>query len=170
MNFPENQKTGRLAEVDVERLFTSWSWTVGTDRIDVGYDLFVEPNQQRFSGARFLVQAKGTLSKKKQKYIARVSKMRLRQYATNPLPVFIVRVTPDGELCWLHAQRWCQAHRSIIAGAGYANIPVSREKDLRDREPFESYLAEVFRPIEQTMGGIFGTALFRVVDNPLDVA
>lgn len=158
MNFPESQKTGRLAESDVERLFISWGWTVGKDLIDVGYDLFVEPDQQRYSGTRFLVQVKGTVSKKKQKYIARVSKSRLRQYATNPLPVFIVRVTPDGEFCWLHAQPWCELNRSIVAGSGYAGISVTRDRDLNNRNRFESYLAEIFRPVEQMAGAIEGMA------------
>ena len=82
MNFPENQKTGVLAEIDVERLFTSWSWNVGKDRIDVGYDLFVMPDHAQYQGARFLVQVKGTAQKKKKGIIvAPVSKDRLRQYA-----------------------------------------------------------------------------------------
>lgn len=93
-NFPENQKTGDLAEQDVQRLFTSWGWNTGKDRIDAGYDLFVCPDEAKYNGARFLIQTKGSAkAKAKVSITAPVSKGRLRQYAGNILPVFIVRVT-----------------------------------------------------------------------------
>lgn len=91
MNYPITQQTGALAEHDVTRLFLTWGWTVGQDRIDVGYDLTVEPPQDRFKGHRFLVQVKGTASRKGGKVVAPVAKKRLRQYAINPLPVFLIR-------------------------------------------------------------------------------
>lgn len=87
MNFTENQRTGVLAENVVESLFLSWFWTVGRDRIDVGYDLFVEPDRERFKGQRFLVQVKGTARQKRGAPTAKVSKSNLRKYAANRIPV-----------------------------------------------------------------------------------
>lgn len=147
MNFPENQQTGALAEIDVERLFTSWNWNVGKDRIDVGYDLFVMPDHNQYQGARFLVQVKGTAKKKKKDVIvAPVSKDRLRQYAADLLPVFIVRATSDGNLYWLHAQSWTNSNRERLKGSGNSGVRFSPAQKLSDRQAFETYLQEVLRP------------------------
>lgn len=147
MNFPENQKTGVLAEIDVERLFISWSWNVGVDRIDVGYDLCVMPDRAQYQGTRFLVQVKGTTQKKKKNVIvAPVSKSRLRQYAEDSIPVFIVRATPDGTLYWLHAQSWTHANRDRLSGSGNSGVRFNPAHKLSDREAFEAYLKEVLLP------------------------
>lgn len=107
MNYPDSQRIGRLGELDAERLFTDWSWTVGHDHLDTGYDLNVEPDIQAFHGHRFLVQVKGTADKgRRNTWVAPVSKKRLREYANNPLPVFLVRATTEGEMRWLHVQAW----------------------------------------------------------------
>jgi hypothetical protein len=60
--------------MDVARLFVSWSWTVGKDHIDTGYDLNVEPSISEFRGHRFLVQVKATKQSKRGKIVAHVSK------------------------------------------------------------------------------------------------
>lgn len=60
MNYPLTQRTGALAEMIVAQLFVSWSWNVGRDQIDIGYDLFVAPAHDTYKGGRFLVQIKGT--------------------------------------------------------------------------------------------------------------
>ncbi|CAM0998602.1 hypothetical protein EJMOOK_08045 [Rhodanobacter sp. Root179] len=146
MNFPEHQKTGALAEIDVERLFTSWNWNVGQDRIDVGYDLCVMPDRTQYQGARFLVQVKGTTQKmKKGAIVASVSKNRLRQYAEDRLPVFIVRATPDGALYWMHAQSWTHAHRDRLTGFGNSGVRFDPSQKLNHREAFESYLKQALR-------------------------
>jgi hypothetical protein len=147
MNFPESQRTGVLAEQDVERLFTSWHWTVGKDRIDVGYDLSVEPDQERFKGARFLVQVKGTNRQKKGHIVATVSKVRLRQYAQNVLPVFLIRASSDGTLTWLHVQQWACASIHKLDGDGYSGIRFDSSNLLNDRARFETYLFEIMRPL-----------------------
>lgn len=146
MDFPENQKTGVLAEIDVERLFISWNWNVGHDRIDAGYDLFVTPDHAQYQGARFLVQVKGTAREKKAGFIvAPVPKNRLRQYAEDLLPVFIIRATSNGSLYWLHAQPWTQSNRDRLTGSGNSGVRFSPVQKLSDREGFEAYLKQVLR-------------------------
>lgn len=148
MNFPKSKRTGTLGEMDVERLFISWSWNVGTDRIDVGYDLYVAPDFEKFSGARFLIQVKGTAkSNKNGRITAQVSKTRLREYAVNVHPVFIVRTTGDGRLFWIHAQEWAAKNRGALSGDGKSQIGFPLENDLRNRNAFERYLEQVLPSI-----------------------
>lgn len=154
MNFPENKKTGELGEMDVARLFVSWSWTVGKDHIDTGYDLNVEPSISEFSGHRFLVQVKATKLSKRGKIVARVSKKRLRQYVKNPLPVFLVRVTPDGTFYWLHVQQWAKANMSRMTSDGDAGIAMSSDQTLGEQELFVAYLREVFKPDSQKAASV----------------
>ncbi|MEB2314817.1 MAG: DUF4365 domain-containing protein [Xanthomonadaceae bacterium] len=144
-NFPDNQKTGTLTELDVQRLFTDWSWNTGRDRIDSGYDLFVTPHHDKYKGARFMVQVKGTARPKTKGTItAPVSKKRLREYAESILPVFIVRVTAEGGIYWCHAQAWAQANVGRLDGAGVTGVKIDKTNDLRDREAFETYLLDAF--------------------------
>lgn len=152
MNFTESQRTGLLAEGRVALLFEEWFWTVGYDRIDVGYDLLVEPDQKQFKGHRFLVQVKGTASRKKGNIIASVSKQRLRQYAANPLPVFLVRVTPDGKMYWLHVQPWATTNKGRLVGNGDAGVRMIEGQLLEDQIQFTSYLAEIFKPLAEQTG------------------
>jgi DNA polymerase III psi subunit len=147
MNFPASQRTGLLAEQRVEHQFTTWGWIVGHDRIDVGYDLTVEPDRDRFSGHRFLVQVKGTLRNGKRGLTAQVSKMRLRQYAANPLPVFLVRSTPDGQLYWLHVQQWVKRNPKHLQGDGESSVRFDPSSLLSDEATFVSHLIDVFRPL-----------------------
>ena len=156
MNFSDTRRTGRRAELAVEDLFTSWSWIVGHDAIDEGYDLNVEPDRERYSGARFLVQVKGTSKPQKGKGIsAPVSKSRLRHYLINPHPVIIVRSTADGALHWVHAQSWCQANKDRIAsGYGNCSVNLDRKSNLADRESFECFLDDVLAPSERKPGAI----------------
>lgn len=144
MNFPDNQKTGLLGELSVEQLFVSWGWNVGRDRIDEGYDLFVAPNREKYQGSRFLVQVKGTASRRGRGVIvAPVSKLRLRQYAASRLPVFIVRVMPDNSLYWLHAQYWARSNLHRLSGSGTTGVRFHVSQSLTDREAFENYLTEI---------------------------
>ncbi|MFY2839345.1 hypothetical protein [Achromobacter xylosoxidans] len=143
MNFPNSKRIGTLGEMDIERLFISWSWNVGVDRIDTGYDLFVAPDSEKYSGARFLIQAKGTARKGVGCVVARVAKARLREYAVNVHPVFVVRVTGDGRLFWVHAQRWAAEYPGKLVGSGYSEIRFPQDNDLCDREFFERYLEKV---------------------------
>lgn len=144
-NFPDHQKTGALAEQDVMRLFTEWSWNAGKDQIDSGYDLCVGPDHAKYKGARFMVQVKGTaMAKVKASVTAPVAKERLRQYAESVMPVFIVRVTSDGGIYWIHAQEWASQHRSRLSGSGAAGVRIDKANDLRDRERFEAYLETAF--------------------------
>lgn len=144
-NYSENQKTGDLAEQEVQHLFSSWGWNTGKDRIDMGYDLFVCPDEDKFKGARFLVQVKGTVkSKSRGTVTATVSKTRLLQYAVNVHPVFIVRVTPDG-IYWRHAQEWVLLHESRLSGSGESGVKIDKANDLKDRQAFEAYLASAFQ-------------------------
>lgn len=150
MNYPDSQRIGRLGELDAERLFTDWSWTVGHDHLDTGYDLNVEPDIQAFHGHRFLVQVKGTADKgRRNTWAAPVSKKRLREYANNPLPVFLVRATTEGEMRWLHVQAWAKANTARLAGNGDARIVMPAEQTLASKELFSAYLKEVFRPAAQ---------------------
>lgn len=149
MNFPDKQRTGRLAELKVEELFTSWSWTVGKDLIDTGYDFMVEPDSTLFRGYRFLVQVKGTTRSKKGRVVAPVAKSRLRQYANNPLPVFLIRCTAEGVLFWLHVQPWAQQNPGRLSGNGEAGISMPIQQTLNDKAKFSAYLVDVF----QSAGG-----------------
>lgn len=150
MNFPDTQRTGRLAELKVEELFTSWSWTVGKDVIDTGYDFMVEPDTVTFRGHRFLVQVKGTALSKKGSIVAPVAKKRLRQYANNPLPVFLVRSTANGVLYWLHIQPWAKQNMRRLSGDGDAGIKMLADQTLDDMATFSDYLVDVFKPAEQS--------------------
>ncbi|CAM5407178.1 hypothetical protein ECAE60S_02052 [Eoetvoesiella caeni] len=151
MNFPDNQKTGALGELAVEQLFMSWGWNVGKDRIDEGYDLFVAPNRDKYQGSRFLVQVKGTASRKgKGVIVAPVSKLRLRQYAESRMPVFIVRVMADCSLYWLHAQYWARSNLHRLSGSGTTGVRFHVSQSLADREAFESYLTEILSQIPGT--------------------
>jgi hypothetical protein len=145
-NFPDSKRTGELAELAVETLFTSWGWTVGKDRIDVGYDHFVEPDRRLFGGARFLVQTKGTASTGKGRLVVPIDKVRLRQYAVNRIPVFVVRSLGTGDLLWLHVQAWCQQNRGRLDGEGQARIVVPSLNTLADRDVFEKYLLGALLP------------------------
>ncbi|WP_447937251.1 DUF4365 domain-containing protein [Thermomonas fusca] len=153
MNYPQNQRTGRLAELSVERLFTSWSWTVGRDHIDTGYDFFVEPDVATFRGHRFLVQVKGTV-RSKRGFVARVGRDRLRQYASNPLPIFLIWSSSEGVLHWLHIQAWIQRNERRLKGNGEAGVRMSQEQVLDDRDSFQAYLKEVFKPAAQSRSAL----------------
>lgn len=162
MNFPENRRTGRLAELAVENLFTSWSWIVGHDHLDEGYDLNVEPDRTRYSGARFLVQVKGTARSKGNSITAPVSKRRLRQYLINPHPVIIVRSTADGTLYWIHAQAWCKKNKDRLAsGDGNCSVRIDKASKLEDRESFERFLDRVLAPSERKPGALAALAAAR---------
>lgn len=147
MNFPDTQKTGTLAEMHVEALFIQWGWATGHDRIDVGYDLCVQPDKATFKGHRFLVQVKGTATKKKGDVIAPVSKSRLRDYHVNPTPVFIIRSTQDGSLYWVHAQEWTKANAKRLQGGGTASVKLPPANALVDQESFTKKLSELFAPL-----------------------
>jgi hypothetical protein len=154
VNFPDSQLTGSLAEQDLGRLFTSWRWVVGKDHIDIGYDLSVVPDITKFKGARFLVQSKGTTRRKKGSIVAQVSKNRLRQYAENPHPVFIIRVMPDGIMYWLHAQQWAKNNLHKLVGYGNSGVKFEREQTLADRQKFVSYLDKVMAPAHEKIGSL----------------
>lgn len=158
MNYSITQQTGALAEHDVERLFLTWRWTVGKDLIDVGYDLNVEPDQSRFKGHRFLVQVKGTASRKSGKVVAPVSKKRLRQYAINPLPVFLIRRTADGVLYWIHVQAWARTNERRLDGDGTSGVVIPSGQVLEDCETFSTYLSSIFLPLPETQGAIAALA------------
>lgn len=149
MNYPQNQRAGRQAELKVESAFTDWSWTVGQDHIDTGYDFFVEPDVAAFRGHRFLVQVKAT-TRSKRGFVARVDKERLRQYAVNPLPVFLIWSSPDGTLHWLHIQPWISRNMGRLAGSGEAGVRMLVEQLLSDRASFETYLKKIFRPTSES--------------------
>lgn len=146
MSLPPSQVTGAATESAVETLFLSWGWNVGRDRIDDGYDLHVTPTRDRYKGFRFSVQVKGTVkSKTKGSVSAQVSKPRLRQYSEDFDPVFIVRATSDGELYWIHAQVWAQAHKDKISGSGRGTVKFEPSKTLKVRKKFEKYLLDLFQ-------------------------
>jgi hypothetical protein len=145
-NFPDSHRTGAVAEIDVERLFISWGWNVGHDRIDAGYDLHVTPDRAIYKGFRFSVQVKGTAQKKRKGVIvAQVSKKRLRQYAEDFLPVFIIRTTPDGSLYWLHAQSWAKENRHKLGKSGSSGVRFEPSQTLAKKENFENYLNSIFQ-------------------------
>lgn len=146
MSLSENQRIGKLAELDVENLFTSWGWLVGHDHIDDGYDFFITPHQSQFKGARFLAQVKGTARKKGKAIVARVSKKRLRQYAENPIPVVIIRSTADRTLYWIHAQQWAKENSHKLSGNGESGVRIEKASLLTDRNEFEVFLKGVLEP------------------------
>lgn len=154
MNFPASQRTGLLSEQRVEHLFTEWGWIVGHDRIDAGYDLTVEPDRAQFGGHRFLVQVKGTLRNGKRGLTAQVSKKRLRQYAENPMPVFLIRSTPDGRLYWLHVQPWAKRSAKRLQGDGESGVRFDPNFLLSDKKKFVNYLLDVFQPPSKRQGAL----------------
>jgi len=149
MNLPKKQQTGLLAEQDVERLFTSWGWVWGKDRIDVGYDLSVQPGDERFMGGRFHIQVKGTAKQSRGQVSASVSKTRLREYSDNVMPVFIVRVSSEGKLYWMHAQEWARYNRIILQGNGDTVVKFEKTQMLDDKNSFENYLFQIMQPAAQ---------------------
>ncbi|MBD9424638.1 DUF4365 domain-containing protein [Pseudomonas sp. PDM15] len=150
MNYPLTQRTGVLSEMAVAQLFVSWSWNVGRDQVDIGYDLFVAPSHDVYKGGRFLVQVKGTAkSTKKGAIRASVSKSRLRQYAESIVPVFLVRVTSDSEVYWLHAQAWACMNESRLLGKGYVSVDFDRGQCLNNRVQFEKYLKPILCSVDQ---------------------
>lgn len=152
MNFSREQQTGELAELAVRALFTKWGWLAGRDFLDAGYDLSVEPSRDLFHGSRFLVQVKGTLQKGWRGLTVSIAKDRLRMYAENRIPVFIVRSTPDGKLYWLHAQEWAKGKDERLLGEGKTGVRFDHERELNDQKQFTNYLLEVFRPQAQRRG------------------
>lgn len=150
MNFPDKQRIGRLAELKVDEVFTSWSWTVGKDLIDAGYDFMVEPDTTVFSGGRFLVQVKGTARSKKAGAVAPVAKRRLRQYANNRLPVFLICATAEGVLHWLHVQPWARQNMGRLSGNGNAGIKMPAQQTLDDKAKFSAYLLDLFQPAAES--------------------
>ncbi len=151
MNFPKSQKTGRQAELVVEQAFVDWNWNVGHDQIDIGYDLCITPDHTVYHGIHFLAQVKGTsVEPRKGRLTAQVSKSRLRQYANNVLPVFILRVTPDRSIFWIHAQEWAKGNQEKLIGDGKGVVTFDHSKVLSDREGFERYLRDIVEPILQT--------------------
>jgi hypothetical protein len=150
MNFPATQKTGRRAELAVETHFLSWDWNVGHDHIDTGYDLCVTPDHATYHGIRFSVQVKGTSVAGKAGLVARVAKQRLRQYARDVLPVFIIRSTSVGELYWVHAQAWARVNEGALVGKGTSQVSFDPLKTLADRAAFEAYLDVAVRPLLQS--------------------
>ncbi len=168
-NFPDSHRTGAVAELDVERLFISWGWNVGHDRIDAGYDLHVTPDRATYKGFRFAVQVKGTAQKKsKGVIVAQVSKGRLRQYAEDFLPVFIIRATPDGSLYWIHAQAWAQENRHKLSQTGNSGVRFDPNRTLAEKEYFENYLNTVFQSPPYLSGAHHGSARESIFLNSLD--
>jgi hypothetical protein len=154
MNITPSILTGELAERAVATLFTSWSWTVGKDFVDTGYDLSVEPDTARFQGRRFLVQVKGTSRNHRGRVTASVSKQRLRQYAINPLPVFLVRSTAEGKLHWLHVQPWAKQNVRKLQGSGDARVALPHDQTLQDKDGFVACLAEILKPMAERRGAV----------------
>lgn len=149
MNFPTTHKTGHRAELAVEDLFMSWDWNVGQDRIDIGYDLCITPDQNIYRGLRFLVQVKGTaVSSKRPK--ALVASSRLRQYAASILPVFILRVASDKTIYWVHAQAWAATNREALLDKERRTVTFDPARTMEDRKLFEQYLQESIRSLIQT--------------------
>lgn len=147
MNLPKSQKTGRLAELSVDSVFTSWGWNVGEDHIDIGYDLCVTPDYDTYQGVRFLVQVKGTASFAEKTPSAPVYRSRLRQYATDVLPVFILRVAADSTIYWIHAQAWAVKHQQVLEGDGKGRVNFDPSQTLAGRAAFESYLKAICEPL-----------------------
>ncbi|MBB4594833.1 DUF4365 domain-containing protein [Xanthomonas cannabis] len=150
MSLSVNQITGRAAELEVEQLFNSWGWVVGTDHIDDGYDLLVMPDRALYKGARFSVQVKGEAKVgKKRSVTAPVAKNRLRHYAEDPQPVVIVRRTGNGKLYWVHAQAWAKANPGRLSGSGNAGVRMDLNQELNERESFEHFLKANLTPAAQ---------------------
>lgn len=116
---------------------------VGRDHIDIGYDLFVEPDHRVYRGARFHVQVKGTLQPDASRISAKVNRSRLHQYAQNILPVFIVRATRDLDLYWIHAQAWAVGNSKFLVGEGSRSLRFDARNSLSDRAAFEAYLQTI---------------------------
>lgn len=154
MDIPQNILIGGLAENATKHLFLSWGWATAKDEQDIGYDLFVQPDSEQFKGQRFLVQVKGTLIENRGHVTAPVRKKRLLQYLDNPHPIFIVRVTADGALYWLHAQPWARSNRARLKGEGKISVRMDVNQRLEDRESFVAYLAKIFTPIEARQGAL----------------
>jgi hypothetical protein len=148
VNFPETQRLGRLAEIKVEEIFTSWSWTVGKDHIDTGYDFFVQPDVSKFNGHRFLVQVKAT-NRSANGRTAKVSKTRLREYAKNPIPVFLIWSSPDA-MHWMHIQPWIKLNTKRLSGSGDAGVKLPANQTLNNKDIFSSHLSEIFRPVYES--------------------
>lgn len=147
MSIPQHQQTGETAETVAMLAFQRWGWNVGRDRVDEGYDLVVTPDRNRYNGQRFLVQVKGTVkSDARAAAYASVERSRMRQYAADPLPVFILRVLPDDTIFWIHAQDWALRHPDRIEGRGRVQVPFDSTRCLSDRDAFEGYLLEVLEP------------------------
>ena len=147
MNLPKSQKIGRLAELAVDDVFTSWGWNVGQDHIDIGYDLCVTPDYNTYQGVRFLAQVKGTASFAEKSPSAPVFRSRLRQYATDVLPVFILRVAADSTIYWIHAQAWAANNHEALKGKGKGRVNFDPSQTLADRATFEKYLKAVCEPL-----------------------
>lgn len=141
-NYPAAQRTGRLAEIWVERFFTHPGWTVGHYQVDDGYDLFVTPPRTEFDGQCFLVQVKGTAQHQKHGVFAPVSRQRLRDYAADITPVLIFRVFVDDDSAyWVHAQKAVTDNPRLALGKGTAQVPIHN-----CASSFEDFLATA-RPI-----------------------
>jgi hypothetical protein len=134
--------------------FTEWSWATGRDYLDVGFDLSVQPDRVRFGGQRFLVQVKGTCVKSRGRIVAPVSKSRLREYATSRTPIFVLRVTAEGDIYWIHAQAWCAANSHRISGDGESRIVFEASQRLDDCEMFSRDLEIAFQLQERTPGAL----------------
>ncbi len=162
-NFPTCQQTGLVSEQEVALNFSRWGWTAGKDFLDTGIDLFVEADKSRYFGARFLVQVKGTVQKNRRAaLIAPVDKSRLAEYVRNPHPVFLMRVSPNGKIYWLHVQEWAKSNHSRLSGSGTARIPMDPACDLSNREGFEAYLDKVMTPASQKAGALALMAVERM--------
>lgn len=150
MNFPDKQRTGAVAELKVAQIFTSWSWTVGRDQIDTGYDMFVAPDVSRFRGHRFLVQVKATRQSKRRKQVAKVKRSRLRDYARAPYPVILIWVAADETVHWMHMQPWIEQNMGRLEGDGEAGIPLPKDQTLGDKDSFTEYLMTIMAPPEES--------------------
>lgn len=54
-----------------------------------------------------------------------------------------MRVTPRGDLYWLHAQVWTRQNESRLAGKGYISVDFDRNQCLSNRSQFENYLKPI---------------------------
>ncbi|WP_313206923.1 DUF4365 domain-containing protein [Stenotrophomonas sp.] len=154
MDLPQNMRTGELAELATKQMFVAWGWATAKDGQDIGYDLFVQPDSNRYKGQRFLVQVKGTARPRRGGITAQLKKARLRQYLANPHPVFIVRSTADGVLYWLHAQRWAESNRDRLEGEGKISVGMDIAQRLEDKDGFMAYLDQVLAPPETVHGSL----------------
>lgn len=144
-NHAQTQITGLRAERRVEDLFLSWGWSPGVYAIDPGYDYTILPDHSKFKGRQFKVQVKGTVRPQKAIGLAApVARDRLRMYARDVEPVFIVRVAANEVIYWQHAQDWCSKNPARITGKGKVWVRMDEQNVLSDREAFEDYLAFAF--------------------------